>query len=111
MAAAANRHAVNEQHRYGAEHCHDETRRLTFVVEAQRASEETAQQCADDAEHHRHDDAARITSRHQQLGDCTDDQTEYDPAQNAHHLCLTMKAISAPMTLFTASDVPHCARP
>jgi hypothetical protein len=89
-----HRHAVNEQHRNGAEHCHDEARRLAIGIQTQRSSDETAEQRADDAEHHRHDDAARITSRHQQLRDRADDQTEYDPTQNTH-LNLTMRVVSA----------------
>ena len=58
--------------------------RLTGRIQAERLSDKTAKQRADDAKHHRHDDATRITARHQQLRNRADDQTEDDPPKNTH---------------------------
>src|SRR6266568_8458707 len=52
----------------------------------EQAEHEPADQRAGDSDQHGHDDAARVTSRHDQLGEDAGNQSENDPRDYAHTL-------------------------
>src|SRR6266496_1147715 len=82
--ATPHRDAVNPEHEDGAQGCADEARRLARPIEVERLPDETADERADDPEKNGHDDPAWIASRHDELRDDPDHQTEKYPSQNAH---------------------------
>jgi hypothetical protein len=62
----------------------DEARRLTRTIQVKRLPDESAEERADDTEENRDDDSTGIATRHDELRDDPDDQTEEDPTENAH---------------------------
>lgn len=76
--------AVDEQQhkRTGDRHQHAGT--FTGAIEAKRAAQVPADQCARNAEQDRDDETTRVLPRHDQFGDDACDQTEQNPSKNAH---------------------------
>src|SRR5690606_17484963 len=84
--ASACHHPVEAQQQQRAEERGNPARALSRAVPAERAADEAADQRAGNAQQNRHDDATRVVSRHDQLGNGADNQTEENPAQNLHLL-------------------------
>src|SRR5262249_11545154 len=60
------------------------SRGLAGLIKPQGASQKPSDERPDDPEQNRDDEAAGITARHDELGERADDQTEQNPAENAH---------------------------
>jgi hypothetical protein len=73
-AAAADDGPVDRQQDHRTDDRGDDARGLTrIVVPAERAAKEAGDEGTCHAEKHRHDDAARILARHDQLGERAND--------------------------------------
>src|SRR5262249_5481684 len=83
-ASADEQHAIERQENDGADDRHEVPRALVRSVPPQRLTDPSAEQRAGDAEQNRHDEPARIASRHDELGDRADNQPEDNPSNHAH---------------------------
>jgi hypothetical protein len=81
---SADNQAVDTQDDDCAEDRKDEPRGFAFRVPAYGASNQTSKERASNTEQHRNYDSAGITSRHQEFGQCTNDQTNDDHPKQMH---------------------------
>src|SRR6187431_1818065 len=77
---------VDKQQQHGAQRRHEESGRLAGLIPSERPPEEPGYERSSNAERYRHEHAARVTARHEKLGEDTDDQAEYDPSKDAEHV-------------------------
>jgi hypothetical protein len=84
LRCASRDHAVDEQHNYCSDDRHDETSRLAVPIQAHGAAQPPAYEGAHDAKGSRYDEAAWVTSRHQELRNHTHNQSEKDPDDDVH---------------------------
>src|SRR5262245_63679375 len=82
---AADDHTVYRQHDDGSDERHPEACALTGVIQAHCPAKVPTEHCAHDTEQHRHDDAARISTRHHELREGADHQAEKDPTRSEEH--------------------------
>src|SRR6185369_13578634 len=76
---------VNEQQDDRAQSRDDKPGRLTRLIPADRAADESAEHGANDPDQHRDEDASRITSGNDQLRNHTNDEPEEHPTQHPNH--------------------------
>src|ERR1051326_7282462 len=79
----ADDQAIDEQQDYRTDDRANPARRLLLPAHEGR-SEEAANERAGDAEEDGNDPATRVSSRHQELGDGADDETEQQPSDDIH---------------------------
>src|SRR5687768_17839291 len=81
--ATADDHPVDEQEQDRADNRSDPAGRLICPSE-ERRGQKTTYERACNTEQDRHDPATRVTARHKELGDRTDDQTKQQPSDDVH---------------------------
>src|SRR5690348_1865642 len=76
--------AIDDQQDDRAQDGHQPSGGLVGPVETHGATDESAKERPRDTQQDRDDEPARITARHQELGDDADHQTEQNPRQDTH---------------------------
>src|SRR4029453_10760477 len=76
---ANERQAIDRQDHNGADHRHDEPGRLSRLIHTEGSADPAAEQGSDDAEYDRHDHAAWVPTRHDELRNDANDEAEHDP--------------------------------
>jgi hypothetical protein len=80
--------AICREHDDRADDRHDEPDGIAVPVQADQTAHEPTDENAHDSKDGRDDKATRIATRHEELGDDADDQTEQDPSDNVHGFLL-----------------------
>src|SRR5438067_13030919 len=85
---AARNHAVDGEQDQRPNDGNDDRAQIHAgnATATEQAEHEPADDRAGDADQHGHDDAARVTSRHDQLAEGAGNHTENDPRDDAHVL-------------------------
>src|SRR5215213_4728069 len=81
--APADDESIDEQQRDRADDRSDTPRRLLLTSHESRG-QEAADERTRDTEKNRDDPAARIASRHEELGDCAYDEAKKNPSDDVH---------------------------
>src|SRR2546430_15918198 len=94
-AAGPGEHAVERQKDQRADDGHDDRAEIEAgdAAAAEQAEYEPADEGARNANQHRHDDATRVTARHDQLGEAARDQSQNDPPDDTHGHNLLFQAL------------------
>jgi hypothetical protein len=77
-------HSINHKQDDRSDDRHNKSDRISFAIETQKTAQESAHEGTSDAEQSRYDKTPGIAAWHEKLGDDSDDQTEYDPADYTH---------------------------
>src|SRR6476619_214163 len=76
---------VNHQEHDCPDQGHHEPGRVPGAVESDGSADVAAYHGTGDAEQAGNDDATRVLTRHEELGDCANDQPEHDPTEDSEH--------------------------
>jgi hypothetical protein len=84
--AGAIGHPLQQRNR--SQHRHNEPHRIPWAVPADRAAKEAADDGPHNAEKDRDEEASRVSSGHEELGNDTDDEAKHDPTYDSHDVLL-----------------------